>query len=289
MTQLGFRYRLSCVPSAAKLEQVASAAQGEPLWERVFVGLVNCECGKARRLEARVTMSEQIISRQAEEHALIDFLDMAPHRPCALVIEGDPGIGKTTMWLDAVARARDRGFRVLASRAAAAESVLAYCTLADLLNEVDDAIWAELPAPQQQGLDAATLRSPRRRARDRRAGGSGSFCCRYRSACRRGAGAVCYRRPSVAGRLQRQRHVIRGAKASDWCGIIVHDSHCRGGPAAAASQPRRCTPNPDAAVDDRRIASGPDVAPRTAVASAHVAAHSADLRRQPVLCVGIGA
>ena len=103
-------------------------------------------------------MSEQIISRQAEEHALIDFLDMAPHRPCALVIEGDPGIGKTTMWLDAVARARDRGFRVLASRAAAAESVLAYCTLADLLNEVDDAIWAELPAPQQQGLDAATLR-----------------------------------------------------------------------------------------------------------------------------------
>jgi DNA-binding CsgD family transcriptional regulator len=158
MTQLGFRYRLSCVPSAAKLEQVASAAQGEPLWERVFVGLVNCECGKARRLEARVTMSEKIISRQAEEHALIDFLDMAPHRPCALVIEGDPGIGKTTMWLDAVARARDRGFRVLASRAAAAESVLAYCTLADLLNEVDDAIWAELPAPQQQGLDAATLR-----------------------------------------------------------------------------------------------------------------------------------
>ena len=88
-------------------------------------------------------MSEQIISRQAEEHALIDFLDMAPHRPCALVIEGDPGIGKTTMWLDAVARARDRGFRVLASRAAAAESVLAYCTLADLLNEVDDAIRAD--------------------------------------------------------------------------------------------------------------------------------------------------
>ena len=234
-------------------------------------------------------MSEQIISRQAEEHALIDFLDMAPHRPCALVIEGDPGIGKTTMWLDAVARARDRGFRVLASRAAAAESVLAYCTLADLLNEVDDAIWAELPAPQQQGLDAATLR--RRdgaRETDARAVAAAFVAVIDRLAAE---GPVLFAIDDLQwlGRLQRQRHVIRGAKASDWCGIIVHDSHCRGGPAAAASQPRRCTPNPDAAVDDRRIASGPDVAPRTAVASAHVAAHSADLRRQPVLCVGIGA
>jgi hypothetical protein len=74
------------------------------------------------------------------------------------VIEGDPGIGKTTLWLDAVGRARERGFRVLTSRAAAAESVLAYNVLADLLSSVDDSIWDDLPPPQQKGLDAALLR-----------------------------------------------------------------------------------------------------------------------------------
>ena len=43
------------------------------------------------------TDAEQIVSRQAEERALADFLDTVPKRPCALIIEGDPGIGKTTL------------------------------------------------------------------------------------------------------------------------------------------------------------------------------------------------
>jgi ATP/maltotriose-dependent transcriptional regulator MalT len=104
------------------------------------------------------TDAEQIVSRQAEERALVDFLDAVPNRPCALIIEGDPGIGKTTLWLDAVDRARQRGFRVLTSRAAVAESVLAYTALADLLSAVDESVWADLPVPQQQGLEAALLR-----------------------------------------------------------------------------------------------------------------------------------
>ena len=57
-----------------------------------------------------------------------------------------------------LSRARERGFRVLTSRAAAAESVLAYTALADLLSAVDESVWADLPAPQQQGLEAALLR-----------------------------------------------------------------------------------------------------------------------------------
>ena len=81
-----------------------------------------------------------------------------PRAPAALVVEGDPGIGKTTLWLETVDRARDRGFTVLATRAAPAESVLAYAALADLLSEVDESVWADLPAPQQQSLDAALLR-----------------------------------------------------------------------------------------------------------------------------------
>jgi DNA-binding NarL/FixJ family response regulator len=99
-------------------------------------------------------MSKRIVGRRAEERAVADFLDAAANEPSALVIEGEAGIGKTTLWLDSVRRARERGFTVLHTRAAMAESVLAYTVLADLLDHLDDTIWADLPASQRQGLDA---------------------------------------------------------------------------------------------------------------------------------------
>jgi ATP/maltotriose-dependent transcriptional regulator MalT len=103
-------------------------------------------------------MAMRAAGRQADEQTVADFLDGLPSAPAALVIEGDPGIGKTTLWLKALDRARERRFTVLASRAARAESVLAYATLADLLADVDESVWADLPAPQRQSLDAALLR-----------------------------------------------------------------------------------------------------------------------------------
>jgi hypothetical protein len=121
------------------------------------------------RVRTRGTMAERIVSRQADEQALVDFLDSALSVPSALVIVGDAGIGKTTLWLDALRRARERGFRLLTSRAAAAESVLAYTALADLLGDVDDSIWAQLPVPQRRGLDAALLRQRDGRDTDARA------------------------------------------------------------------------------------------------------------------------
>ncbi|MDR3659840.1 MAG: AAA family ATPase [Mycobacterium sp.] len=98
------------------------------------------------------------VSRRSVEESLSDFLDRTPNEPSAVVIEGEPGIGKTTLWLDAVRRAAERGFCVLAARTAAAESVLAYTALGDLLGAVDDSIWADFPPPQRHGLDAALLR-----------------------------------------------------------------------------------------------------------------------------------
>ena len=79
--------------------------------------------------------------------------------PAGLILEGDPGIGKTTVWLDAIDVAREQGFRVLSSRPASTESVLAYASLADLLDGVDPSSWAALPAPQRQAVDRVLLRS----------------------------------------------------------------------------------------------------------------------------------
>jgi ATP/maltotriose-dependent transcriptional regulator MalT len=103
-------------------------------------------------------MAVRAVGRQADEQAVAAFLDGVPSAPAALVIEGDPGIGKTTLWHDALDQARGRGFTVLASRAARAESVLAYAALADLLADVHESLWADLPTPQQRSLDAALLR-----------------------------------------------------------------------------------------------------------------------------------
>jgi DNA-binding CsgD family transcriptional regulator len=115
-----------------------------------------------------LTMPDRIVSRRAEERAVADFLDAAAHEASALVIEGEAGIGKTTLWLDSIRRARERGFTVLVARAAMAESMLAYAALADLLRHIDDTIWADLPAPQRQALDVVLLRSHPAAATDQR-------------------------------------------------------------------------------------------------------------------------
>jgi len=65
-------------------------------------------------------MATEIVGRE-EELAQIDaFLD--EDGPRALLLEGEAGIGKTTLWREAVERATVRGHRVLAAAPARAES-----------------------------------------------------------------------------------------------------------------------------------------------------------------------
>ena len=86
------------------------------------------------------------------------FLDEARHRYLAFVLEGEPGIGKTTVWREAVRRGEEAGFRILACRPAQAEAKLAFAALADLLRDVEADVFSELPEPQRNALDAALLR-----------------------------------------------------------------------------------------------------------------------------------
>jgi hypothetical protein len=95
----------------------------------------------------------RFLGREAETRAVATFLLAVSTTPSALVVEGEPEIGKTTLWLAGVAQARARGFRVLSARPAAAESALAYSSLADLLGAVDIAAWSGLPTPQRLALD----------------------------------------------------------------------------------------------------------------------------------------
>ena len=90
--------------------------------------------------------------------AFAEFVRRAAIGPAALVIEGEPGIGKTTFWLSAIERMRNDGFRIMSARPVAAESVMAYASLADMLVECDASLLEELPEPQRLALNRVLLR-----------------------------------------------------------------------------------------------------------------------------------
>jgi ATP/maltotriose-dependent transcriptional regulator MalT len=104
-------------------------------------------------------MVTAVLGRPSESQAITDFLASATTEPSGVVIEGEPGIGKTTVWLAGVDSAHEEGFQVLSARPTGAESVLAYAALADMVSEVDEDAWAGLPKPQQLALDRVLLRA----------------------------------------------------------------------------------------------------------------------------------
>ncbi|HET9242675.1 MAG TPA: AAA family ATPase [Gaiella sp.] len=110
------------------------------------------------------------VGRDHELAAIERVLSRAGDRRAVLVLEGEAGIGKTTVWREVTRLCEERGFRVLGCRPAQAEAKLAFASLADLLSPVADDVLAELPDPQRIALEVALLRRrPRRTASDPRA------------------------------------------------------------------------------------------------------------------------
>ena len=100
-----------------------------------------------------------ILGRAAELKALSTFLDSLDHGPAMLVLEGEPGLGKTTLWREGLEAAERRSFRVLECRAVQAEAQLAFTSLSDLLADVPEVTFEELPVPQRRALEVALLRA----------------------------------------------------------------------------------------------------------------------------------
>ena len=103
--------------------------------------------------------SSTIVGRDPELHDVSAFLDRVESGPCALVIEGSAGIGKTTLWSAGVRAAQERGYRVLTARAAESEARLSYAALGDLLGSVSGDAFAGMPSPLRQAIDVALLRT----------------------------------------------------------------------------------------------------------------------------------
>jgi len=99
-------------------------------------------------------MSTELVGREEELRRVELFLEAARQRPRALVIEGEAGAGKTSIWEAALADAQRAGSLTLAARPAEAETSFAYAALGDLLRDHVDAV-TELPSRQRRALAVA--------------------------------------------------------------------------------------------------------------------------------------
>jgi DNA-binding CsgD family transcriptional regulator len=112
----------------------------------------------------------EIVGREEELAALHAFVGDGPTGPRAVLLQGEAGIGKSTLWFAGVERARERGWCVLSSRPAEAELALAHVGLGDLFEGVLDDVLPSLSTPRRHALEVALLRDEPEEARvDRRA------------------------------------------------------------------------------------------------------------------------
>ena len=236
-------------------------------------------------------MADEIVVRGSELGAVAAFLDRGAGRLAALVVEGEAGIGKSTVWEAALEAAASRGWLVRTSRPARSEQGLTLGGLTDLFGDVDDETLARLPAPQRQALGVALLRIEA----TARVAGSAHPVRRGRRPAetpRRGsAGPDRDRRCPVARREHRRDPRLRAAAARRPAGRAARDRAHRRRDAGIGRAPGRRPAGP--AGTRRARADAPRGAPsavpgpaRAVVPTPRAGADRGGVGRQPALCAG---
>jgi DNA-binding CsgD family transcriptional regulator len=100
-----------------------------------------------------------MVGRDEELAELDALLDAVPAPTRAVLIEGDAGVGKSTLWREALRHASDRGYTVMSCRLAEAEAKLSYQALSDMLEPVVGEAIDRLPLAQRRALEVAVLGS----------------------------------------------------------------------------------------------------------------------------------
>src|SRR5215211_3798523 len=102
-------------------------------------------------------MSREIIGRERELAAITAFLGRVVRSPAALLLAGEPGIGKTVLWSAAIDQARSGEAVVLSFRAVEAEASVSFACLSDLLGDALEGALESLSAPRRHALEVALL------------------------------------------------------------------------------------------------------------------------------------
>lgn len=101
-----------------------------------------------------------VVGRERELAAVQSFLEHGLEGFSAVLVAGEAGIGKTTVWQEAVRLGEEAGFLALRCRPGQTEAKLGLAALSDLLSPVDDDVLAALPDPQRDAIEVALLRAP---------------------------------------------------------------------------------------------------------------------------------
>lgn len=97
-----------------------------------------------------------VIGRDVELAALREFLDADRELPAALILDGEAGIGKTTLWHAGIEIAQ-ASHQILVAPAASSEAEFPFALLSDLLGERAVQALPKLPLPQRRALEVALL------------------------------------------------------------------------------------------------------------------------------------
>ena len=107
----------------------------------------------------RMDRSGGVIGRDPELAAVAAFVAGLGGEFAQLTLEGEAGIGKTTLWREALQQASARGAQVLVTRPGESEATLSFAALGDLFDAVDEGTIGRLPIPQREAISAALLRT----------------------------------------------------------------------------------------------------------------------------------
>lgn len=103
--------------------------------------------------------SSAVVGRDDALASIAAFIDRdLPQPTSVLALEGESGIGKSTLIMAGLERALDKGFRVLLSRPAEVERDLPYVVVGDLLEGVVDDVLPALSPPRRAALEIALVR-----------------------------------------------------------------------------------------------------------------------------------
>ena len=104
-------------------------------------------------------MGAAVIGRHEEKDTILSLLSSVAdgHGPAGIVLTGEAGIGKTTLWEAGVEAGREGSFRLLVARPAEPEAKLSFSGVGDLLDPFLEDVRALLPPPQRRALEVALL------------------------------------------------------------------------------------------------------------------------------------
>jgi DNA-binding CsgD family transcriptional regulator len=100
----------------------------------------------------------RIIGRDSELATIRRWCAEPSSTTRAVILEGEAGVGKSTVWAAGGEAARAAGWTVLSARGSETETGLSFAGLTDLLDPVIDEVLDDLPEPQRLAVEVALIR-----------------------------------------------------------------------------------------------------------------------------------